>query len=62
MNLRQAMGCVAFVVIATAALCGYIESRVYRFTMNDQSYEQVGVLEQDIEGQKLYLPIFRRVK
>jgi hypothetical protein len=61
MTLNQAISCVAFVVITTAILCGYIESRQYHFRMNGQEYEQIGVMATEIDGQEMYLPIFRRV-
>jgi hypothetical protein len=62
MNTKQALSCAAFVAIATAALCGYIESRIYTFTQNGQTFEQVGVMAQAIDGQTLYIPVFRRVQ
>lgn len=61
MTKEQATNCVVFLVIVVAALCGYVESRTYHFKLNDQSFEQIGVMATTIDGQTVYVPIFRRV-
>jgi hypothetical protein len=62
MTLNQTISCVAFVVIATAALCGYIESRSHYIYMNGERFDQVGMMATKVEGQEIYLPIYRRAE
>lgn len=47
-------------VLCVAAMCGYVESQRDQFKMDNHRYYQVGVMENKINGDTFYLPIYKR--
>lgn len=60
MQNNDCLALTLFVVIWTVAQMAYMHHVQTTFVLNNEAYDQIGVMQYNTEGKEVYIPIYRR--
>jgi hypothetical protein len=58
MKFEQAFGLTIFLMVWTFLICAYMKHTQASFTVNNETYSQVGIMAYEDSG--IYLPIYKK--